>query len=290
MVVRGVEQSFWDSADLPSTMVTEVGKSRANTIRVLPYLALTTPTREPNCGLAIAEDVIRRGIAAKMLVDVAIDGGQLLASYLRPDVRAMLMKYQQHIVLHGLGESTVSTGGAWVNQATHAIAELRRAGYICPLYIESNTYGRNLPTILSHGRQVVDADPLHNIVLGWQAYWGSSNFYQNLCGTTLRQGIEACAQTDFPIQVGIMEHTDPWSDPNEAAPYRDLMQWCQEFSLGWLWWDWHMASNPVDQCTRDGLYGHWDTQGEDVLIANPYGIEKTSVKPAFLEGAQRSGA
>jgi mannan endo-1,4-beta-mannosidase len=278
VVVRGVEQVFWDASWLPTSLVTEVGKSGANAVRVLPYYLQDTPTGEPKSTLAQIEDMIRRGIAAHMLVDIAIDGGRDTAVYLRSEVKELLQRYQRFIVIHAMGESYVDTDEEWVAQAKQTISSMRQAGYTAPLYIMSRTGGRNLPTLLDRGQSVVDADPLHNVVFGWQAYWGSDNHYQNAYGLSLSSAMRRAAEAPFPIQVGIIHHSDPQDNSPQTVPYGELLRLAHELSLGWLWWDWRMG---VDDLTTDGRFGNWTQRGLDVVVGGTYSILKTSVRTVF---------
>lgn len=300
VVVRGYEQNYSNEGWLPEYTATEIGKTGANTFRMLPHFLMGNG----RYSLAQIEAVIQRGIAAHMLVDVAIDGGRgtdPAAVYLRADVKALLFKYQRNIVIHAKGEATEATGAAWVTNAKAVVAAMRAAGYITPLYIMGNTYGRNLPTILQYGQQVVDADPLHRIVFGWQAYWGSGNGYQNQYSCpdapcTFTKAMAAIAAAPFPIQVGLIYRSDPQAGSNQTVDYSLLMRLAQELGIGWLWWDWRQG---IDNATTDGYYGHWATIqgctgspcvnghpiGRNVAIDDPNSISRTSVRSSFMLAA-----
>ncbi len=277
VVVRGAEQVFWDASWLPTSIVTEVGKSGANTIRILPDYTINPPTGEPRSKLAQIEDMIRRGLDAHMLVDVAIDGGKKLSTYTNADVLRMLLKYDRYIVLHAMGESYADSDEAWAGDGINAVKKLRAAGYTCPLYIMSRTGGRNLPCVLNAGQRVVDADPLHNVVFGWQAYWGSNGAYQSQYGMSLEQAMLKVAQAPFPIQVGLLHRSDPQDNSAQTVPYKDLMQLADEYQLGWLWWDWRMGIDNLTADGSNGRFGAWTGYGRAV-VEGEYGITRTSVR------------
>jgi mannan endo-1,4-beta-mannosidase len=278
VIVRGAEQVFWDASWLLPSFVTEFGRSGANAIRILPYYLTSTPTGEPGSTLAQIEDMIRRGINSYMLVEVAIDAGSDPSVYLRSEVRALLARYEGYLAIHAKGESYEDTDDQWVANSKSVVATMRGAGYKAPLYIMARTGGRNLPTLLNHGQEIVDADPLHNVVFGWQAYWGTDNHYQEEYGMPLGEGMRRAAAAPFPIQVGLTYHSDAQSGSSQTIPYSDLMRMAQELSLGWLWRDWRMG---VDDLTADGLFGHWAHQGEDVVLTNANSIQRTSVRTPF---------
>src|SRR4029079_12189312 len=103
-----------------------------------------------------------------------------------------------------------------------------------PLTVIANQFGRDLPSALQHGAEIVAADPLRNTIIGWQAYWGNSQFYQRRYGMSLTQGVQAAAQAALPNQRGI----DRVTAPPETMDFGAVMTAAQATSLGWLWWDW----------------------------------------------------
>jgi hypothetical protein len=293
LVVRGAEQVFWNASWLPTSFVNQIGISGANTIRILPYYRNLTPNGEPRSTLTQIEDMIKRGINSKMLVDVAMDGGSVSKTWHLPEVKALMKKYEKYTVIHAKGESYENSGPEWVTASNSVVAAMRAAGYNQPLYIMSRIGGRDLETILHYGQQIVNADPLHRIVFGWQAYW-SPNTYQNSqrcplvsqpwpspnppAGCTLAQAFAAVANAPFPIQVGMIEHADQQDENPATMDWGALMSDAQSKSIGWLWWDWRMG---VDDLTYDGHYGHWAHDGAQIVVSHPASIANTSVRTPF---------
>lgn len=287
-VPRGAEQVMWNASWLPNSHITQQANCGSNTIRILPYFTRNTPTGEPKNTIAQIEDQIRRGINGKVLVDIAIDGGQDSPNgsnpYLRTDVKTMLLKYQKYIVIHAKGEADESNGAQWVMNANARVAAMRAAGYTAPLYIMTTTAGRNLPVALNFGQQIVDADPLHRIVIGWQAYWGPNNFYQGQYGMTLAQAFTAVRNANFPIQVGLIKRADIQDGNQAAMNYSALMADAQsgatpENRIGWMWWDWRMGA---DDLTTNGNCGSYAHDGLDIVVNNTNGIQKTAVRTPFM--------
>jgi mannan endo-1,4-beta-mannosidase len=274
VIVRGVEQMFWQTTWILPSFVDEIGRTGANTVRVLPQISAPTPDGGQPLSLAGTEDLIRRGIQSHMLVDVAINGGKDPDIYLRSDVKTMLLKYEKNIVIHAVGEAYESTGSAWATRVKGVISRLRAGGYKAPLYIMSIDGGRNLPAILTYGADIFASDPLKNVVFGWQAYWGSSNYYQNRYGMTLAQAMARVRDAPVPIQVGLLRHTDG----AETMNYSPVMADAQTYGIGWLWWDWRMST---DNLTTSGIYGAWAADGYAVVLGNPNGIGNTSVRTYF---------
>jgi hypothetical protein len=281
VLVRGVEQVYWTASWLQNSFIDQIATTGANTVRVLPYYHKATPTGDPGSTLAAIEDSIRRGINGHMLVDVAIDGGTNADVYLEAPVLQMLLQYDSKIVIHAKGESYENTGAEWAANSKTIITKLRNAGYKAPLYILSTTGGRNLPVALQYGQEIVNHDPLKNIVIGWQAYWGSDNTYQNQYGMSLDTAMHQAASAAFPIQVGLGYRSDPDINPSATIPYSQLMSLAQNLRLGWLWWDWRMG---VDQLTTDGTVNTKTTFGHAVIDNDPNSISHTSVRTPFQLG------
>jgi mannan endo-1,4-beta-mannosidase len=275
VVVRGVEQMFWATTFISPSFVDEIAKTGANTIRILPQISPPTPDGKPVMTLGATEALIKSAIADKMLVDIAVDGGSNLSAYVRDDVKTLLLKYERYLVIHAKGESVENSDNEWVTNAKAVVSKMRDAGYKAPLYLLPTNYGRNLPLILDRGQEILDADPLKNIIFGWQAYWGSSNYYQKRFGMTLAQAMQKVAAASFVIQVGLLRQTDP----GENLDYSPVMADAQTNEVGWLWWDWRMSSSNL---TTDGTFGHWASEGQQVVITNPNGIQKTSIRSPFL--------
>lgn len=282
VVIRGIEQTFWHASWLPLSFITEMGKTYANTVRVLLKYQESTPTGEPALNLAEIENAIKLAINAKMLVDVAIDGGHNPAIYLNTEVKALLRRYEKYIVIHAKGEATETTDDSWANSAKSVIASMRSAGYICPLYIMSREYGRNLPCLLNKATEVLASDPLRNVVFGWQAYWGSGGYYQNKYGLSLSQALDRVSQirsSGVMIQIGVLYHSDSQAGyGGQTVDYNLILDKARTLKLSWLWWDWRMSE---DDCTTDGIFGHWAHQGQDVCITNFGSIKNTSIRTPF---------
>jgi len=288
VIGRGPEMPYWRASWLRTSFVDEIARTGANQVRVLPYLAVQTPTGDPTATLADVEDLIVRAVRGHMLCDLAIDGGQVLETWLQPDVLALLAKYERYLVVHAVGESYATSDTAWRDQAIEVVRRLRAAGLRMPLTVMSRHGGRNLPCLLEQGQAVVDGDPLNNVILGWQAYWGSDRAYQNEYGMELAEAMHRAASAPFPIQVGLLYRSDPRAGSPQKVPFEDVMRLAQDLQLTWWWWDWRMG---IDNLTFDGIDGHWARAtegpgadglpvGATVAVNSPYSIAKTAVRTA----------
>ena len=255
LVIRGVEQPLgygfetpaWDPVANPSggsleNLVDEIAASGANGVRVLLDMADGQPS------LARYDQLIGRAVGHGLIVYIS-NGSSAgaydhLAFWGRADVKTLVAKYQKWIIIDALQEPGSLSRTAWRDQAIAAVASIRGQGYTVPLTVISNQDGRDLPAILQYGAEVVASDPLRKTIMGWQAYWGSSGWYQGDYGgqfglsspTSIANGITVAAQQSFPIQVGL----DYRTDPGEVADYQAGMTAAAQNQIGWLWWAfWH---------------------------------------------------
>ena len=289
VTIRGVENQFWNPWLYPDgSIIPEIARTGANTVRIVAYYRPETPPTDGVDYLTIPqiEKMIQIAIANHMIPDVAIAGGKFPSVYLRTEVKQMLLKYQGKILIHMMGEGEQDTTARWISDAKANIAALRTAGYTAPLYVLANYYGRQLPTILSGAPQVLSSDPLHNVIFGWQAYWGEpGNYYQHLFGMTLHQAMQKVRDAPYMIQVGLTYETDPWMN-DDKMDYRGAMRDAQNYDIGWLWWDWRLSSGTAS-LTTDGVYGHWESYGADVAVTDAHSIAHTSNRTTFLNTGGR---
>ncbi len=201
-----------------------------------------------------------------------------------PEIRAVLDRYSAWLVLDASQECDFDDRARWERVSVAKIREFRAYGYECPLTVMSNTYGRDLPALLSdRARRIFDSDPLRRVIFGWQAYWGDSftnppgqnmNWYEYYYGMTLEEGIRLASLAPYPIQLGLDLVADAGSS---YMNYRSAMKVAQETGMGWLWWNWY----PVwggNNLSNDGSLEDLTSFGEVVIFTDPYSVRNTSVR------------
>jgi hypothetical protein len=199
--------------------------------------------------------------------------------FARSDVKEVLLRHERGLILDAFQEPNYEDTTRWLSETKAAIAEVRAAGYSCPVTVLADQYGRKLPTALEHGQEVVDSDPLKNTIIGWQAYWGKSGYYERTYQMTLSEGVGRAAEMAFPMQMGI----DLNADKNDAMDYPAVMAAAQMHGLGWLWWDWwNQYDDSNNNASSDGTAEHLTEAGNIVVHSDANSIEKTSKKACFL--------
>ncbi|SRR6266849_323780 len=301
LVIRGVEQPMAGpfEAEQYGTLegtIDEIARTGANAVRLL--FDVTPGEVEGFEDPANIERIIDAAVRHQLVVyftggsyDWQPDpDGSFRSSYrawLAQDaIKAIVNRYKKWVIVDAGGESIARTRQLWRDEAIQDILAVRAMGYTVPLVTIGPTSGRDLPAILEYGAAVERADPLHNTIVGWQAYWGSSGWYQGAYGdqmglslpTSIANGIEVASAQDFPIQVGLDYH----SDPNEICDYQSGMRAAGESNVGWLWWAYyHPLEWPVWQ---NGL----STNGLESSLHNPYGPAVVGTSPYALNSAVKA--
>lgn len=268
-VVRGVEQVF--GQQLPQGndwvgLVEEIAASGVNAVRILAG----TDTLGLNDVDALLQVVADHGMVAY----VTPYGDEAMQWLEGQDVRAMLAKHEKYIIIDAFGEPTFDDRERFVRDSTDALRQVRSWGYRVPLTVTANQYGRDLPSILELGEQIISADPLGNTILGWQAYWSDTGYYQDHYGMSLTEAVQAVANAPFPIQLGLDRVTD---FPSTAtADFATLLSATAANDIGWLWWDWYNPYGDENNLTQDGSSSRLTATGETVMSTHAASVRNTS--------------
>lgn len=269
-MARGMEQLTAKAFSVDQTMpgiARELAASGSNAVRILPTISEITPDDL---------DTLLRAFAAHQIV-VYISPGDL-SWFARSDIKPVLMRHEKGLILDAYQEPNHADENRWVQEAQAAIATVRAAGYRCPLTVLAPGFGRQLGMAIKRGQEIVNADPQHNTIIGWQAYWGSSDVYQKEAGMSLSEGVSACAAQPFPMQLGI----DLFSDPGETMNYAEAMAAAETHGVGWLWWNWwNQWDGMGNNISRDGSYANLTEVGETVVRGDENSIQKTARKACF---------
>jgi hypothetical protein len=268
-VVRGVEQIFGEQLPQGNDwigLLDQISASGVNAVRILAGTD-TLGTADVD---TLLDRVAEKGMAA-YVTPYGNEGMQWLAGQ---DVRQMLAKHQRYIIIDAFGEPTFDDRDRFIAESTKAIQQVRSWGYQVPLTVTANQFGRDLPSLLALGQQIVDSDPLGNTILGWQAYWSESGYYQDTYGMSLSEAVEAVAQAPFPIQLGLDHVTDFPS--TQTADFGTLMTATEAHGVGWLWWDWYNPYGNENSLTNDGSASDLTATGSTVLTTHAASVKNTA--------------
>ena len=268
-VTRGVEQVFGNQ--LPqgndwNGLLEQIAASGVNAVRILAG----TDTLGVDDVDALLDIVGEHGMVAY----VTPYGSNNMRWLEGEDVRAMLAQHAKYILIDAFGEPTFDDREKFLADSTATLRTVRSWGYEVPLTVTANQFGRDLPSLFELGEQIIAADPLHNTVLGWQAYWSTNNYYQEHYGYTLAEAVDAVAESGLPIQLGLDRVTDFPSDA--TADFGTLMAATEQHGVGWLWWDWFNPYGNENNLTNNGSASDLTPTGSTVLDSHAASVKNTA--------------
>jgi mannan endo-1,4-beta-mannosidase len=269
VVIRGIEDS-------QRTNIDEIAKAQSNAVRLVYRM-----------DAAELESKLKQATDNKLLVSLIPGGdGYMDTSWWgREDIKAILMKYQPWLLPHAYGEGAYTKDPArWLRETKEVISALRGFGYQFPIELLADQWGQQLDTLLDHGREVLDFDPEHNVILGNQMY----SIYHPDDAT-----IASIIGSGLPIMLGSCSFRDP-SNPSQGwydAPldqYKLVWQKTYENQIGSFYWDWGPS---IDGMTTDGHFGSWTDKGQIIANSGAYSLPKTAKKTTWmLTGKCAAGA
>lgn len=144
----------------------------------------------------------------------------------------------------------------WFDTYKEAITRLREAGIKNLLVIDSFNYAASAQTILDYGQQLLDHDPMHNILFSIHTYGG---WYSSQTALTNPEKIEneekwerrhtnwnaeyalnLLKEKKLPIMIGEFSRQCAIIDAGgDCAPDVELINDFDDYGVGWLYWMWH---------------------------------------------------
>ncbi len=148
-----------------------------------------------------------------MVVGVNADHQDAGRDWLLQPAMVALLKTYPHVYL--VSEVETYGDGDWQTAESAKVAALRAAGYTCPIKAGTHGGGRDVKYPLAAAPAVLAADPLHNVVFTWQAYWKAATggwqyseangFVAGIVGT--RAALSACVNKGVCFIPGF-DHSD----------------------------------------------------------------------------------
>jgi mannan endo-1,4-beta-mannosidase len=206
----------------------------------------------------------------------------------RPEIAAVIKKYEQFVLLNIANEVNVGTGDAFVKAYAKSIKRIREAGIHTPLIIDGgDTWSQNETDMLSNASALLSQDPDANLVFSWHLYESVN------CGShpgtpqRVKDGIDLSIAKNVCMIFG--EFSWVSGHPGcETAPvaWETILDYSQQRDIGWLVWTWWCCSDGGDpmSLSYNKLYGSWSNTpfGEKIAVSSPNSIKNTSKIPQFM--------
>lgn len=291
----GFETPTYDASVNPQggsleNLVDIMAQSGANFIR----LAMDFASGQPS--LTRYEQLIQRANAAGMVVSIAYynsslgpnqyDSPEMLAWWAAASTQAFVQRNSRWLLLEAFQETNWPTREGWRDAVIQRIGYIRGLGYTQPIIALAPFAGRDLIAILQYGAAIQAADPLHRVILDWEAYWGSSSagtpsYYEGIYNdywtnggkmglsfpTTIPEAIARAAQEQFPILLDFDYATDAGQSCWE---YSDAITAAHTSNMSWAWWFFYHPWDPGNSLLRKDASG--STPGGTLTnLTSPFG-------------------
>ena len=278
VILRGINKMNVVSDPTGEKSFPEIARTGANAVRIM--------WMKWGGGGKQLDTIIGNCIKNKMLPIIELHDAtgkwdkldECVAYWLQKDVLAVIKKYQKYLLLNIANEAGTDTVTQKDFLITYkrVIRQMRAAGIHVPLIIDAANWGRNESYLFTNGKALVAADPDHNLVFSWHIW--DSGISENRISTAIDQSIK------LNINLLIGEFAPMEVKCKCCIPYKFIMQYCQQKSIGWLPWSWGVgnADCPAMDMTStesfDSLFG-W---GLVVAVTDKYSIKNTSTRPSIF--------
>ncbi|MBS2099358.1 cellulase family glycosylhydrolase [Carboxylicivirga linearis] len=207
---------------------------------------------------------------------------EMVDYYTSDQMKNIIIKYEQYLLLNIANEwgDHTMTDEYWRDSYLKAIQKMRDAGYRTTLVIDASGWGQNISPIITYGKDLNDADPMHNILFSVHMY-GSWNDVEKI-----RSNLRKVKQLKLPLIIGEFGYNFNEGDNNLACKvnHEVLLEECQNLQIGYLPWSWtgnNEANQWLDIVSREDWKSltNW---GDDVMNS-PEGIKLNALKATLFD-------
>jgi mannan endo-1,4-beta-mannosidase len=148
--------------------------------------------------------------------------------------------------------------------------------------IDGMHWGQDHTFFISNGNgaNLLANDPEHKLLFSVHAYWESSL----VPDADMTSSFTGMYNSGLPFVIGEFAY-DAGTTCTNTINYHLLMDLCQQYSIGYLYWWWgfyNAGSNTCLSMTPTGTYSGLAAQGLEVARTYVNSIEKTAVKPDLI--------
>lgn len=153
-----------------------------------------------------------------------------------------------------------------------AVINLRNAGIEVPIMIDAPDCGSSSSELLTVAQEILDADPLGNIIFSTHAYWIAYANSQAAVNAKLNE----IDQSPFCYILGeVANIQDEYQLPCEYD-IENIYQWVMaeacNLDMSWLAWTYTQDFCPARQMTTNGVFDNLTPYGQEVVYDNVFGL------------------
>lgn len=281
-IIRGINNPHAWFGEKAYRALDDIQATGCNTVRVV------WNTRGNDADL---ERIIQRCIELEMIPMVELHdvtgntSGDRLAEmaewYAVPARAEMLRKYERFLLLNIANEwgNHSTKAPYWESSYARCVEIMRQAGYTTTLVIDAPGWGQNLEPIISNGQNLIDYDPLHNILFSIHMYGSWNN------PKKIRDELTLCHQKELPLIVGEFGYNCKKGRNNLKCKVNHsvILEVCNTLEYGFMPWSW-TGNNKENQWLDLVEPTDWHTPtwwGEQILFGKG-GISETARKASVF--------
>ncbi len=284
--------------------INEFDKTGANAVRTTfgTFGVGTTPTQRKS----IVEQYLSQGIIPIVEDHSATNGTSasqlqtIVDRWLQPDNVKWLKQYEDNIILNIANEWGPNTS-LWRDSYISNIARIRAAGINAMIMVDAGQSGQSIYTIQQWARDILDADPNHNVVFSihMYGYWrteGATDIgtWNATTGSPWDISTEILKVKAAGIPLVVGEYS---TDLNVNVPYdtRRAMQIYTDAGVGSLGWSWNQNSDPTFDMLARTAGWNYDSDSDlnafgNLVINDPVlGLKQLARPSTVLHPATISG-
>ncbi|TAH06860.1 MAG: mannan endo-1,4-beta-mannosidase [Sphingobacteriia bacterium] len=282
IILRGINKMNVVTDPTGEKSFPEIAKTGANTVRIM---WATWGGNGEKLDIIIGNCIKHQMIPIIELHDATGKWNKLdecVDFWLQKDVVTIIQKYQRHLLLNIANEAGTDTVSQHSFAATYGkiVRRMRGAGIHIPLMIDAANWGRNESYILTNSKELVAADPLHNLIFSWHI-WDAG-----ISETRIETAIQKSIQLNINLLIG--EFAPIEVKCKCCIPYKFILQYCQQQQIGWLAWSWGVGNSDcaaMDMTKTESFESLFDW-GLEVAVTDLYSIKNTSSRP-FIFSANK---
>jgi mannan endo-1,4-beta-mannosidase len=284
VILRGVNKMAV-YADRAGDSFPEIASVGANSVRFMWMLDVAASEAVQTLQRAVDSDLIpiweihdATGNFSRM-PDVA-------AFWTNPATIAVLQQFESRVLVNlanEAGDFSVDDT-VWLDTYTSLIEDLRAAGLRMTFIVDAAGWGRNVEQLLRLAPQLIENDPLHNLMFSWHVYNPGPDE-----AARVDTSIAAAIAAQIPFLIGEFGPVSPGLCDAEV-PYLDIIESADANGIGYLPWSWdnfngdcNTGSGSAFDMVSDGIHASTLNAGyaTEVVLTHPSSIQNTSVLTTF---------
>ena len=278
VILRGINEMFvWSGDKTGQWILPEIAKTGANSVR----LVWTEEYGNKQQLVQLIDNCIENKMIAMPECHSATGEWNNLdvcvGFWNDPDLIEGIQRNKKWTLLNignEVGDGTV-TDAQFKDGYMKAIDSLRNWGYTVPLVIDASTWGQNVNIIFNNWKEILEHDPLKNVIFSVHSYWPATANYDKVASESINKGL--------PVIIGEGPSTTAYPDC-KILDFETGLTIAGKNDIGWLSWSWGAVSNgdcvPNFDHTTDGVFGNWETgYAETLMVGHSFSLMRTAERP-----------